>query len=63
MSSFGFGTSDNSDDAEKSAELAAALEAMQAEMKEQFEKLGVNPAGRFAVTSSRHSPPRTKPIA
>jgi hypothetical protein len=45
MTSFGFGPSDNSDDAEKSAELAAALEAMQAQMKEQFEKLGLNPAG------------------
>jgi len=45
MTSFGFGPSDNSDDAEKSAELAAALEAMQAQMKDQFEKLGINPAG------------------
>ena len=45
MTAFGFGPSDNSDDAEKSAELAAALEAMQAQMKEQFEKLGLNPAG------------------
>jgi putative hydrolase len=45
MSSFGFGPSDNSDDSEKSAELAAALEAMQAQMKAQFEELGINPAG------------------
>lgn len=45
MTSFGFGPSDNSDDAEKSAELTAALEAMQAQMKEQFEKLGLNPTG------------------
>ena len=33
MTSFGFGPNDNSDDAEKSAELVAALEAMQAQMK------------------------------
>ena len=51
MTPFGFGPSDNSDEAENSknpensAELAAALEAMQAQMKAQFEALGLNPAG------------------
>lgn len=45
MSSFGFGPSDDSDEPKNSAELAAALEAMQAQMKAQFEQLGLNPAG------------------
>ena len=45
MSTFGFGPSDDSDEPKNSAELAAALEAMQAQMKAQFEQLGLNPAG------------------
>jgi len=45
MSSFGFGPSDDSDEPKNSAELAAALEAMQAQMKAQFEQLGLNSAG------------------
>ena len=61
MTSFGFGPSDNSDDAEKSAELAAALEAMQAQMKEQFEKLGLNPAGFINPLLSNSAKPEPLP--
>lgn len=39
MTAFGFGPEENPE------EIAAAIEAMKAEMKEQFEKLGINPAG------------------
>jgi len=64
MTAFGFGPSDNSDDSEKSAELAAALEAMQAQMKEQFEKLGFNPAGFInpLLSNSTKSEPLPKTI-
>jgi putative hydrolase len=61
MTSFGFGPNDNSDDAEKSAELAAALEAMQAQMKEQFEKLGLNPAGFVNPLLSNSAKPEPLP--
>jgi len=61
MTAFGFGPSDNSDDAEKSAELAAALEAMQAQMKEQFEKLGINPAGFINPLLSNSTKPEPLP--
>jgi putative hydrolase len=61
MSSFGFGPSDNSDDAEKSAELAAALEAMQAQMKAQFEQLGLNPAGFINPLLSNSAKPEPLP--
>ena len=61
MTSFGFGPSDNSDDAEKSAELAAALEAMQAQMKDQFEKLGINPAGFINPLLSNSAKPEPLP--
>ena len=61
MTSFGFGPSDNSDDAEKSAELAAALEAMQAQMKAQFEQLGMNPAGFINPLLSNSAKPEPLP--
>ena len=61
MTSFGFGPNDNSDDAEKSAELVAALEAMQAQMKEQFEKLGLNPAGFINPLLSNSAKPEPLP--
>lgn len=67
MTPFGFGPSDNSDDAENSknpensAELAAALEAMQAQMKEQFEALGVNPAGFINPLLSNSAKPEPLP--
>jgi len=61
MTSFGFGPNENSDDAEKSAELAAALEAMQAQMKEQFEKLGLNPAGFVNPLLSNSAKPEPLP--
>ncbi|MCX6456185.1 MAG: zinc-dependent metalloprotease [Actinobacteria bacterium] len=61
MTSFGFGPSDNSDDAEKSAELAAALEAMQAQMKDQFEKLGINPARFINPLLSNSAKPEPLP--
>lgn len=61
MTSFGFGPSDNSEDAEKSAELAAALEAMQAQMKAQFEQLGLNPAGFINPLLSNSAKPEPLP--
>jgi len=61
MTSFGFGPNENSDDAEKSAKLAAALEAMQAQMKEQFEKLGLNPAGFVNPLLSNSAKPEPLP--
>jgi len=61
MSSFGFGPSDDSDEPKNSAELAAALEAMQAQMKAQFEQLGLNPAGFINPLLSNTAKPEPLP--
>jgi len=61
MSTFGFGPSDDSDEPKNSAELAAALEAMQAQMKAQFEQLGLNPAGFINPLLSNTAKPEPLP--
>ena len=61
MTPFGFGPSDDSEDPKNSAELAAALEAMQAQMKAQFEQLGMNPAGFINPLLSNSAKPEPLP--
>ena len=61
MTPFGFGPSDNSEDPKNSEELAAALEAMQAQMKAQFEQLGLNPAGFINPLLSNSAKPEPLP--
>jgi putative hydrolase len=63
MTPFGFGPSENSEDPKNSEELAAALEAMQAQMKAQFEQLGLNPAGFINPLLSNSANPEALPKA
>ena len=61
MAPFGFGPSENSEDPKNSEELAAAIEAMQAQMKAQFEQLGLNPAGFINPLLSSSAKPEPLP--
>lgn len=61
MVPFGFGPSENSDEPKNPEELAAALEAMQAQMKAQFEQLGLNPAGFINPLLSNSAKPEALP--
>lgn len=62
MTPFGFGPDQNADEnSDGSEKFAAMLEEMQKQMKEQFEKLGMNPAGfiNAAQMSSEPLPRKT----